>query len=137
MEQCINGEREIHSILPSQVNTFLKIVKFFNNQQICQFAPQSHMADGLIDIGTNKFVVTVIAKCYSPTQAKNKFLTKELDKLKCNLLANTNQYYESVLALFMAPSLSNSFQEARGKFYPPGKHFLSKENSLFHQEFFW
>lgn len=102
-------KENMFTIHPNQVNSYLEFVNFPGSGRILQFGPQSAMADGLIDFGTNEFVVAIIAKYYSQEQANKKFgpkfLQTELEKLKC-LVEGEKKQYNVVLALFVAPFLS-------------------------------
>ena len=121
-------KENMFTIHPNQVNSYLDFVNFPGSERILQFAPQSAMADGLIDFGTKEFVVAIIAKYYSQEQAiKNfgpMFLETELEKLKC-LVEGEKKQYKKVLALFVAPFLSNTYNEAKGKLFCGENNFLS------------
>ena len=62
-------------------------------------------------------------------QTKNlvqKFLEKELKKLQC-LLEGKEQHYDTVLALFFAPFLNDTFNAAKGKVFSEGENCLSEK----------
>ena len=107
------------AIYQNQVINYLKFVNFQGSRRICHFAPESAMADGLIDFGTKNFVVAIIAKPYSQDTANNKFdlkfLETELQKLEC--LLEDIRYYDKVLALFVA-FLNNTFNDVKGNIFP-------------------
>ena len=118
------------TIHPNQVNSYLEFVNFPGSGKIFQFGSQSTMADGLIDFGTKEFVVAIIAKCYSQEMADKEFtssfLETELKKLKC--LVEGEKHYNTILALFVAPFLSNTFDDAKGKLFCSGEQSLSKNS---------
>lgn len=64
-----------------------------------------------------------IAKCYARNQAEKdfspKFLTNELDKLKCLVEGEEQKDYQKVLAVFVAPFLNDTFDEAKGIIFSP------------------
>ena len=122
-------ENELKTIHQNQVNSFLKAVQFPKSMRICQFGD---IVDGLIDFGTNKFVVAIISKCYSQNlivdnQFNPKFLETELKKLEC-FLAGKDRHYDTVLALFVAPFLNSTFNDAKGKVFRQGSHHLSQSS---------
>ena len=120
----------MRTIHPNHVNSFLKFVNFPGSGRIFQFGSQSAMADGLIDFGTNEFVAAIIAKNYSQEQANKDFtsgfLGTELEKLKC--LVEGEKQYNTILAIFVAPFLSKTYDDAKGKLFCSGKNFLSKNS---------
>jgi len=133
--QFLNDHRAMKSILFSEVNDFLKYANFPASGAICKFGNESMFADGLIDIGTKKLVIALIAKCYQPDSVKSKFtpklLTDELAKLKT--LTVEPQQYENVLGVFMAPILSNTFAKGTGKIFTSSNGTHNKKTPQVHK----